>query len=231
MKMKQDNRGLTLIELIIAIAVSTIILGATLLFISNALRSYNFATNTIDLQMESHVMMEQVGAWIMEGNRIEVANGVEVRFLDADADEIPPKVDNVLVIYQIPRTSDMGRLPAGLTRDENGNLKKGTDSDPSATPVPVKASKRVVWMQDNKLYTMVIDIVGDFDGDKTELIDEVDEWGHCICEYMEVFEPKWNPDKKTVNIEVLLKEGIQEYQLRNEFKVRNEILTTPSPTP
>lgn len=227
--MKQDNRGLTLIELIIAVAVSSIIFGATLLFIRNSLRSYEAATKTIDLQMESHVMMEQVGAWIMEGNRIEVVDGVTVELIQSNGSITDKSVDKVLVIYQIPRTIDTARLPDGLTIDTNGNLTK--DVTPGASPAPITASKRLIWSMDNKLYTRVIDSIENYDADTTTVVSDVDEWGHCICEFLETFEPSWDSDKNTVKVEVKLKAGDQEYQLKNEFKVRNEIMPTPSPTP
>lgn len=227
--MKQDNRGLTLIELIIAIAVSSIIFSATLLFVVNSLRSYESATNTIDLQMESHVMMEQVGAWIMEGNRIEVVNGVTVHYSKSNGSSTSASVDKVLVIYQIPYTADVDRLPSGLTRDEKGNLT--TNANPDASPAPITASKRLIWQMDNKLYTKVVDGIVNYDEDVTTNVSNVDEWGHCISEFLEAFEPTWNSDKNTVKIDVKLKAGAQEYQLVNEFKVRNEIMEAPDPTP
>lgn len=93
--MRQDNRGITLVELIIAMAISVIILGAATLFIGSAQRNLNTATSVIDLQMESQVLMEQIATWIMEGNGAKV---------DGD----------VLVIYSIPRKTNT-TLPSGVT--------------------------------------------------------------------------------------------------------------------
>lgn len=93
--MKQDNRGMTLVELIIAMTISVVILGAATLFIGSAQRNLQTATNVIDLQMESQVLMEQLATWIMEGNGVKV---------DGD----------VLVVYYIPRKTDTA-LPSGVT--------------------------------------------------------------------------------------------------------------------
>ncbi len=221
--MKHDNRGLTLIELIIAIAISTIIFGAATLFISNAMRSYETAESTIDLQMEAHVMMEQVGGWIMEGNRICIEDSVTV-----DMGAASSTVDNVLVIYKIPRTSDLGRLPTNVIRDESGRLT--TNYDPT-TVVTVKASKRLIWMQNGKLFMKVVDGIEDYDSDVTVAISGVDEQKNCICDYMEIFSPDWDAERGTVKVAVTLKEGVQEYTLNNEFKVRNEIMEAASPAP
>lgn len=96
--MRQDHRGITLVELIIAIAVSTIIMGAATFLLSAAQRNYRNASSSIDLQSESQIMMEQVGHWIMEGNRVSVDAGKQV-----------------LTIYQIPKVVPGSRLPSGVS--------------------------------------------------------------------------------------------------------------------
>lgn len=220
--MKQDNRGLTLIELIIAMTVTSIIFGAVTLFILSALRSYETATDTIDLQMESHVMMEQLGAWIMEGNRIEVVEQADVSSLDGSVID-----SDVLAIYQIPRTSDAGRLPGNLKRDSNGKLV--SVADPSVDFVPT-ATLRLIWVQDGGLY-MTEESVVDYDTHTISSLSAVNNAEHCVCLYMDSFEPQWDEDLNTVKIAVSMKEGKQEYSLKNEFKVRNAIVPAPSPSP
>ena len=83
---QKDNRGITLIELIIAIAISTIIVGAATFLLSTAQKNYSSASASVDLQSEAQILMEQMGTWIMEGNRVEV---------NAAGDK--------LTVYQIPR--------------------------------------------------------------------------------------------------------------------------------
>lgn len=216
--MKQDNRGLTLIELIIAITVSAIIMLTITLFISNALRSYNAATGTVDLQMEAQVMMEQLSSWIMEGNYVTVK---PITITDAHNNTV--QVD-VLLIYHLPRLVPEERLPLDVTQDTYSN-------------------RRMIWMQDGRLYMYLYPDDAEDAEDVEESEDEEDEIvvldptadvitaddliateDYCICEFMESFIPTWNEEKGTVSIEVKLKTGSQEYQLENEFKVRNEIL-------
>ena len=69
--MRKDHSGITFVELIIAIAISTIIFGAAILFLGMAHKNYNHASAQIDLQSESQILMEQIGMWVMEGNRVE----------------------------------------------------------------------------------------------------------------------------------------------------------------
>lgn len=92
---QKDNRGITLIELIIAIAISTIIVGAATFLLSTAQKNYSSASATIDLQSEAQILMEQMGTWIMEGNRVDV---------NATGDK--------LTVYQIPRKVTTNR-PTG----------------------------------------------------------------------------------------------------------------------
>lgn len=218
MKIKRDNRGLSLIELIIAITIASIILMAITIFISNALKSYRTAHNAIDLQMESHVLMEQIGSWVMEGNRIIVVPQAEVSGTGLASD--------VLVIYQIPRISDLGHMPSQLGRDSKGKIV------PAASAAPPEATKRLIWVQDGGLYTEVVTGILDFDNDTTtSLPSPISPEANCICLYMENFIPQWDEGYNTVKIEVAMKAGTQEYSLNNEFKVRNAIVPTPSPAP
>lgn len=195
--MKHDDRGLSLVELIITIAVTAIIMGTLIVFITSAMRSYNTASGTIDLQMESHVMMDQLSAWIMEGNHVMTPTLTD-----------GSKSVQVLVIYRIPRVVPEDRLPENVIPDNS-------------------SSRRVIWMENGRLYMMLYeqDTAMDPDNDSSltlSYLDARDE--HCVCEYMTVFTSVWDEDNSTVKISVMLKTGNQEYELENTFKVRNEIL-------
>ena len=69
--MQKDHRGITLVELLIAIAISSIIVAAAAFFLMTAQKNYREASASIDLQSESQILMEQLGTWFMEGNRIK----------------------------------------------------------------------------------------------------------------------------------------------------------------
>lgn len=204
--MRQDNRGMSLVELIIATTVSLIIMGAATLFINNALRSYEVASNTIDLQVETQVLMEQLGTWIMEGNRVEVQ--------DTD----------VLIIYHIPRAVDASKIPSGV-----------------AVPDSL-ATKRVIWQEDGRLYMVIIDeTTADTLPDGTNLFYDTDmslirgvenRLENCIGEYVEQFETAViDVDGKAAvaTINLKMREGKQEYELADQFKVRNELVFRTDP--
>lgn len=88
--MNRDQRGITFIELMIAIAISSIIMVAATMFLGAAHKNYNNASAQIDLQSESQILMEQIGMWVMEGNRVET---------------LDPSTSGAqgIVIYRIPR--------------------------------------------------------------------------------------------------------------------------------
>ena len=197
--MKQDNRGMSLVELVIAMATASIIMVVIVVFIATATKSYNSAQNTIDLQMESHVMMEQISAWIMEGNNVRV-----------EQIAIGGQNVNAIIIYSIPRQVPEGRLPKGVAQDTH-------------------CTRRIIWMQGNGLYMKLKEQDTLMNPAETitssDLVtDNAELPKYCICEYMMTFTPTWNATVNTVSVAVTLKAGTQEYKLENEFKVRNEIL-------
>lgn len=89
--MKRDHRGITLVELLIAISISAIIMAAAAFFFMTAQKNYREAAASVDVQSETQIMMEQIGTWIMEGNRIEVGA------VGADS-----AMQDKLIIYNIP---------------------------------------------------------------------------------------------------------------------------------
>ena len=94
--MNRDQRGITFIELMIAIAISSIIMIAATMFLGAAHKNYNNASAQIDLQSESQILMEQIGMWVMEGNRVEAL------------DPSTSGAQGGIVIYRIPRKKPNG---------------------------------------------------------------------------------------------------------------------------
>ena len=102
--MNRDQRGITFIELMIAIAISSIIMIAATMFLGAAHKNYNNASAQIDLQSESQILMEQIGMWVMEGNRVEA---------------LDPSTSGAqgIVIYRIPRKTSVEK-PNGAAAPE-----------------------------------------------------------------------------------------------------------------
>lgn len=71
---KLNNQGLSLIELIVALAVSTIILSAVTLLVTNGVSGYNKQTTQSTLQDDANLTMNHLTNAIMEANYIDISN-------------------------------------------------------------------------------------------------------------------------------------------------------------
>lgn len=191
--MRRDQNGITFIELIIAIAISAIIMAAATMFLGAAHKNYNNASAQIDLQSESQILMEQIGMWVMEGNRVEA--------LDASASGAKG-----IVIYQIPRTPsvenpDGAAAPDPVTKrviwlSASGKklyTKTTTVTDLTADTTVITAATDEV--QQNLLGEYVTDFTGSVDEDS----------------------------KASVTISLKMEYLKQSYEIKNVFKVRNII--------
>lgn len=231
--MRRDHRGMSLIELIIAVTVSVIIMGAVIMFISNALRSYDLASSTIDLQMESHVLMEQLATWIMEGDEIVTDVGSTTAYTIPVDDGSTRKA---LVIYTLPRQVDVDRLPIGTTVDESGRVVAATGPTPSPGVSRTAASRRVIWIESgagssNGLYMMELTGISDPATDIPSLLTTDVSRLNCISQYLTDFNYDWDDDKGIVSITLTLESGSQEYTLQDQITVRSETVAAPSPSP
>jgi len=68
MKKRLNNKGFSLIELIITMAISLVIVGAVFTFIYSAKKSYNSSSVRNELQQESTSINKLVGEAIRTGN-------------------------------------------------------------------------------------------------------------------------------------------------------------------
>lgn len=193
---RKDDRGITFVELLIAIAISTIILGAATLFLGIAHKNYNHASAQLDLQSESQILMEQLGMWIMEGNRVKVVN-------DAYATQ--------LVVYQVPHNVNQEDLPKDVSRPEKTASKR-------IFWIP-KGSKKLYV----KKFTGIVDV--DSDISTVSSVDEtiancIGEYVTSFTPTVTV-----TKDNKTANVEISLKMEYlnQKYEIKNEYKVRNAL--------
>lgn len=208
--MRQDNRGITLVEMIIAIAACAIVISAASLFIRNALQGYRLASDAIDLQIEAQVLMEQLSSWVMEGNYV---------LYEEYGD--PAGSQYYFIIYNIPRDislteeilNDWGVKESDLTGER---------------------WMRVFWCdKNNKLY-MYKPKDGTFPKPTTEgsklNISEImtdkakEEDRHLISNYVDDFlvsiEPSDGPPNK-VTITLQMRAGIQRYDFSYEINIRN----------
>lgn len=190
---QKDNRGITLIELIIAIAISTIIVGAATFLLSTAQKNYSSASATIDLQSEAQILMEQMGTWIMEGNRVEV---------NAAGDK--------LTVYQIPRKVTTAR-PTGAETLKTDATKRVFWLSDKLDGKTMLYMKKIDGIADPDHDTTD---VTDSDATLDNCI------GEYVTSFSVVKDTS-SDAKVTITLE--LRQGKQKYSITNEFKLRNAL--------
>ena len=75
--MKPDNKGTTLIELIVAISISVVILGIVASFLWQSTNYYRRSSEDISLQMEAQTILNQLKDMIVEADCVAFDNTVE----------------------------------------------------------------------------------------------------------------------------------------------------------
>ena len=190
---RRDQNGITFIELIIAIAISAIIMAAATMFLGAAHKNYNNASAQIDLQSESQILMEQFGMWVMEGNRVEA--------LDASASGAKG-----IVIYQIPRTPSVENPDGAAAPDPV--TKRVIWLSASGKKLYTKTTTVTDLTADTTVITAATDerqqnLLGEYVTDFTGSVDE--------------------DSKASVTISLKMEYLKQSYEIKNVFKVRNII--------
>ena len=74
--MKEDNKGFSLVELLIAIAISGIVLTALVLLITQSVKSYGRQTALAQIQSDADISLNQIQKNVMEANEIKVKKSV-----------------------------------------------------------------------------------------------------------------------------------------------------------
>lgn len=189
-----DNKGITLVELIIAVAISCIVLGAATLLVKTAQDDYQYTSQAADIQSESQVVMEKLGKWIMEGNRIGVKN-------------VSGKPDE-LTIYYISRETKT-KLPSGVMPSAEKTKKKiiwvkdGKMYMKSYADIADPDTDTVTYTNTDEIEeNCIADNIKDFTAKVTT--DSSDS--SCM-----------------VNLKLIFKRGTQEYKAENAVKVRNKL--------
>lgn len=115
--MRHDNKGMSLVELILAMTMATVVMGAAMLFLRTALNTYTLADANIDVQREAQMNMEQVGTWIMQGNRIAagattVVSGDTVVTTNSVSENTVS--ESILVVLDVPHSKNAGDYSAEI---------------------------------------------------------------------------------------------------------------------
>lgn len=225
MKEKLNNAGLTLIELVVAIAMSSVILGAVFMFFTGAQRAYHTAEYGIDLQMEGQILMEQIGNWVMESSRIVVSQD-----------------NDVVLLYSIPVDHNNGLTAADYPveytpKDSSASCRIIFLADAVSGPGKSLYMKTVTGITDADAHIQTaLNAVDNatFYSD-ADVIDE-----NCIGDLIDTFEAyipsgEDRSQLSSVGIRLNMQKATKGYALENRFSIRNGIFqvidNSPTPTP
>ena len=71
-----DNRGITLVELLVSIAICVIVIGSIVYFMSYSSRNYKNASEDVSLQTEAQTILNQLNSLIMEANNVKYDSNI-----------------------------------------------------------------------------------------------------------------------------------------------------------
>ncbi len=204
---KKEENGFTLVELIISMAIFSIVSIIIMMFLQTGSNSYQRAKNELDLQMESQMLINQIRDMAYSANYAE--------YDDSGA-------THVLTLYHV-------------TQDYHPEVTPGPMAAPGATTLPASVSKRitsaevVVWDPvTKKLYYDKNEATGG--GSVTAPAVNVSDadWctKHLFCNYMEEFTVDTDAatgkiPNNTIQLSLHMKARSREYKLKEGITVRN----------
>lgn len=71
---KGNNKGISLVELLISLAVGAIVMSALTLLVSQGIKQYNKTTIMTQLQEDADIALNNISDSIMEGNKLDISN-------------------------------------------------------------------------------------------------------------------------------------------------------------
>lgn len=120
--LQKDERGFTLVELVISMAIFMVVAGAIMLFMLSGSKSYRYSKAELDLQMESQILINQIRDMAMKSN-----------YASYDAST------HVLTLYEIEQTPSASASPS---------VTPLPSASPGASLVKQVRKKRVIYWDD-----------------------------------------------------------------------------------
>lgn len=203
---KREESGFTLVELIISMAIFSIVAVMIVMFMQTGANSYQRARNELDLQMDSQMLINQIRDMAYSANYAEYDDSGST---------------HILTLYHIKKTYTPAVTPDPL-------------AVPATTGVPASVSKSVescevvVWDPDTKklYYDKATASVPTIDLSNEDWRNQ-----HLFCNYMENFTVKTDaagkiPDN-TIQLTINMKARTRTYNLTENITVRNGWVTYP----
>ncbi len=114
--MAEKNRGFTLLELVIAIAISSLIVGSVAAFLCSSTSHYRRTKEEISLQMEAQLILNQLDNLMMEAENVK---------FDAASKTLKVKHGDVLYVITLDSSTHtllFEKVPGGGSETGNSKL-------------------------------------------------------------------------------------------------------------
>lgn len=207
-RVKLNNRGFSLVELIVGIAILVIVSGATLGFMMTSTKTYKNVSDDVDLQEEAQIVMNQLETMVQNAGK-----GVNFMYKGKTITENP--ADSV---------------------DVEGFSFSASDIDTSAVDVDYKIlyvynqeNRYVITfdVKNNKLMYREEARLKDESGTKfVNSFEDKSGSDALMCEYLEDFDVTLtsNDSKVVLNISLTMEKGVKAHKTNQNFFLRNSIL-------
>lgn len=207
-RVKLNNRGFSLVELIVGIAILVIVSGAALGFMMTSTKTYKNVSDDVDLQEEAQIVMNQLETMVQNAGK-----GVNFMYKGKTITENP--ADSVEV---------------------EGFSFSASDIDTSAVDVDYKIlyvynqeNRYVITfdVKNNKLMYREEARLKDESGTKfVNSFEDKSGSDALMCEYLEDFDVTLtsNDSKVVLNISLTMEKGVKTHKTNQNFFLRNSIL-------
>lgn len=222
--MRKDQRGFTIVELLIAIAILSIVVAAVCSFILVGSRSYASANSDISVQQEAQLAMNQMSDVLIDTTR-------SVNYVGYDSSD-----RSVLAL----KDSEFGFEPVAKSLIMYNGVPVQKDSaisgaDPDITIEPGNGNKHYhfYWDKDEEtLYYAELDVKDtdkkpedvDF-GNPADSSDPASPTWWVLAEHVTKFEVDLTQveEKRVVQLELTFENGKREYNTSNNVTIRNRV--------
>lgn len=237
----KDKRGYTLVELIISMAILSVVGGAIILLMQSGTRSYSNTKAELDLQMESQTLMAQLNTMIMESNCVKYDDTNNALILyQVYTKKLPKELLNgsstaapsasAPAVSADPAATAQPEATAGQTADPSASAAASADPASSETPTDSKYKElkvvtdlKIIKFDGHKLYLEEHNSDADLPAERPEGLNCKEE--ELLSDYINDFKAEIKGSNVTVSFE--MKSGKKTYKIDETTKIRNGLVVYP----
>lgn len=212
---KDDNKGFTLVELMIGIAIASAVMVGLIVLISSSSKSFSTTSQEVNLQIEAQTTMNSISDMLIEATTVKVyphgTLGDKIVLITA-ADSV---TENVGGASQV-NTKDVVHVIINDVSEQKLYYTKKVANPTGGTSFDVNDSAQASAAADS-----ILGLSGD---NKEEYL-----FGNYVQSF-DVEPPDDTARIKVVKVKIKFKVGSKEYEVRNDIKLRNGKSSTKAET-